>query len=608
MNTQSLPSQKISKKYNKSTIKTFYSLLKGNKYPEISDKEFATEVRIDTTNYHCEGVVFRDCIFQEGVLFKSVDLKRGIRFINCSFNAWILFDESRADKIDDKFNPDNSSILFEECTEIKNIKIINCEFERSFKLSNSTVNNYFVIEKAKIDSLDFVESKLFEVDITYLNTRLGLKISNSTILGKGRYFGCTGDGFSFIDSTFFKDQYLWANTVKHITTNYGVFEDELKIKACPASENYFIYGTTFKKGVLIETDDSGNKIKADIEHINLKDCDFQAGFAFKTAKDILGKNISPNKLTLDCSSLSKGNISIENANIFELTVKGTNSSSNISFNNCSSFSVNIDRFTNLGQLSFTDFRSLKKSGSKFSIDKTILGKTILLNVSFRQFETVIIKHSQLTDIIFSDVEWFNIEQLNPYEKYTEYLIVEDKNQKLKKQIDRKKWSRIKSNREVFRQLKYASEKQGNFIQALFFKSNEMKSLKEELKCYEFGNRVGDKIMMWFNKSNEYGVNWLKPMGLLLLINILFFVGITLMQTGEFIFLPAKSFNDLDKSYDLLCENNGAFWALLNPIRRLSDIFGNKDFDGMTTFLDYFHRILISYLIFQIVSAFRKYLK
>ena len=182
--------------------------------------------------------------------------------------------------------------------------------------------------------------------------------------------------------------------------------------------------------------------------------------------------------------------------------------------------------------------------------------------------------------------------------------------KFKKSDNLKNWSLAKTNREVFRQLKYAATKQGDAVQSLVFQGDEMNQFNKELECYSFQwKRVGNKLMMTFNRSNDYGNNWVKPVLLLFCINIIFFVLITIAQSGLFNWRIARNLDDLSKTWEVLWENNGAYWNILNPVRKLSDVYKNKGpYDGTTIFWDCFDRLVLSYFLFQIVSAFRKYSK
>jgi hypothetical protein len=138
----------------------------------------------------------------------------------------------------------------------------------------------------------------------------------------------------------------------------------------------------------------------------------------------------------------------------------------------------------------------------------------------------------------------------------------------------------------------------------------MNLYKQELRFYRLTwNTVGNKVMMWLNRSNDYGNDWLKPVGLLLLTNFVLYCFITLLQSDQFYLWPSICPNNVVATWNMLTTHLDAYWSLLNPVRRLSDVYGGKkDFSAWTIFWDYMDRIAVSYFIFQVVSAFRKYNK
>jgi len=577
-------------------------------FPVISDQSILGDVRINKERYPCQGLLFKNCEFEGELKFDAVDLKLGVRFTDCVFKKNLVFANVTATGIKDLFNDDNVSIFFKNCVHDKALIIVNSEFERAIRIEQQQGMEDLTISKTKAHSIDFFESKLGGLDIEYVGTKIGFRIEKSEVSGQGRYFGCEGGGFTFMGSGFKRDQSLWANKVQSISTNDGVFEEEFKIKACPA-DSYTLYGTEFKKGVTIMTLDNDNHINAVIKSLYVKNCDFKGGLSFTGHKQIAGL-ANCEKLMIICSNLLTGNLTFENSVIIQLDIQGTNTVASISFQKCDFKTVHIDHFINQGKLYFGDMESYDRTGSVFSVAKTSLGSAIFLNVNLLHFESVIIKHSHLTDIVFTDVKWFTRAQLNPAATFNDDVSVDEIYHFRKGKIDYRLWALLKTNKEVYRQLKYAALRLGDSVQSLVFQGQEMKLYKRELAFYRPDkNYIGNKVMMWLNQSNNYGNDWIKPVWILLLVNVFFYVMITILQSGRFHLFPSFLDKDVQATGTLLTSHFDAYWSLLNPIRKLSDLFPEKkSFSAWTVFWDYFDRIAVSYFIFQIVSAFRKYTK
>ncbi|HWD89529.1 MAG TPA: hypothetical protein VG367_15465 [Mucilaginibacter sp.] len=580
-----------------------------HEFAEVYSKKIYGELKISQDHYKCRGLSFINCEFDDTISFKVIDLKFGVRFIDCVFNGHCFFDQVKATGIDDAFNQDNVGIYFKNCSHSKSLTIANSKLERALRLYNQQNLSSLKISRLEAHAVDLQECKIGGIDVEHTNTVIGFRIEKSEVSGQGRYFGSTGDGFTFMSTVFKRDQQLWANNVRSITTNDGEFEDELKIKACKA-ETYTFYGTKFKKAVNIVTLDTANGIDAVVDSIYLRNCNFEGGFTFTGNKQLIGGQINCGKLVIGCSNLLAGNIVFEKTDIRELEVGGANVTASVSFSNCGFKVVHIDNFINQGKLYFADVESIDRNGSVFSLAKTSLGTSIFLNVNLLHFEKIIIKHSNLTDIIFTDVVWFKPNQLNPVDTFTDKVTIDIDADFKKKNGDYRNWSLYKTNREVYRQLKYTALKIGNTVQSISFQSQEMRHYKKELEYYRpFGRFAGNKAMMWMNQSNNYGNAWIKPVWIFLLLNLGFYLIITILQSGEYDLWPSFHNDDIKSTWTLLTTHLDAYWGLLNPVRKLSDVYpDHKYFSAWTMFWDYLDRLAIAYFVFQIVSAFRKYTK
>jgi hypothetical protein len=214
----------------------------------------------------------------------------------------------------------------------------------------------------------------------------------------------------------------------------------------------------------------------------------------------------------------------------------------------------------------------------------------LYNFSFENFTIINIENSILSNINTVGVTWFKKETLNAKEskEITDHITY---------------W---KNNREVYRQLKFAMEKQGNKIQALEFQSYEMGAFRNELKPQKI---FKDKFILYLSWTNDFGINWRKPLFISLLTTLFFYAAIVICISKKIEFSFSVKVEDINNTCSELKHYFPAYFKLFNPLFIFDKTFIEVKSDTfMISFWEFLHRIVISYLLFQIVSAFRKFVK
>jgi hypothetical protein len=142
-------------------------------------------------------------------------------------------------------------------------------------------------------------------------------------------------------------------------------------------------------------------------------------------------------------------------------------------------------------------------------------------------------------------------------------------------------------RELFRQLKNICSNNLDKFSQLKFEQLEMHFYSKELK---WGKNFGDWLILMSNRySNNHGQDWQRALKWLFLFSIINYV---------FLHISFKSFS---------CFHVGNFLSFVLPIHSLKDILcGEQVFNGWVMFWDMLQRLISSYLIFQFLRAFRKY--
>ena len=208
---------------------------------------------------------------------------------------------------------------------------------------------------------------------------------------------------------------------------------------------------------------------------------------------------------------------------------------------------------------------------QFSIQKTLIvdhfinfGKTLFANVNIENVEKISIKSSVFGDTFFENVKWGNKPN-------------------------------FQCDRDAFRQLKNAYDKQANYIEANQFYALEMESYSKELKVKKLKN-WSDKVEYFLfvigKTISNHGQNWLLAFGWILVFSLIMFC---LHQGYEFNI-------DILTNHANYSFNSHEFWndlaKFVNPFRL--DL--KSDDKAYITLL---HKIISGFLIYHFIIALRR---
>ncbi len=236
------------------------------------------------------------------------------------------------------------------------------------------------------------------------------------------------------------------------------------------------------------------------------------------------------------------------------------------------------------------------------IENSNLGNTEFYDFDFSIYPVVRIVDSRIDNIFGFGVEWFEEKQLQVDEEETSNLKI------------------LSQKREIYRQLKLAAEKQSDKITSLFFKAREIHLHKAVLKYKKQSTPSSrqSKINHWFQKNsdiasinlgytNNHGQNWINPLLWIIGITLAFYPILMILSDPGITFAWSWTPEGWRLFWEKFSEHSNAIPQLFNPARRLSDLFENTN-SFRLHFLDGLHRIVLAFFIFQIVSAFRKFVK
>jgi len=465
----------------------FIPLFSNHGNPVTITKEVVSgHVNISDYTYECGFAIIKNVIFENGVTFANVNLGIGLKFEECTFKKYLSIANTTASGFDESFEPSSYSLIIDKCS-IPVLLITQKSFlERGIKICNESQ-----IGECRIDNL-IINSSGILIDDSSLNERLMLsnskihdgifRIHESTLKASIWLTNFSANTIAFTSSEIKKHiNITGGRCTAGIAFNDGIFSDDVIINGVEINKNVTVKGSELKKSLQIILNDG--EISR-LEEIHISDAKFGNGFLLN------GKNKKIKNLLITASPNLTGTIQLKSCLFIEAKLTEDNHKGNILFKNCEFQKVIFEHFLNYGNVTFSTCKAIPETASEFLISDSNLGKTQLFNFLFDTFTKVNILDSQISEITTTGVTWFEDKNLN----------VESES---KSDSSRKK-------REIYRQLKQASEKQGDKIQALEFQATELKAFKEYIKLKDKFYK-NDRMILWLSQTNNFGLNWWKPL-------------------------------------------------------------------------------------------------
>lgn len=557
--------------------------LKRFKEGNFGDTEISVDFEITILNesiqwHHCE---IKDVIFKEKFVVRDCEINSGIHFSNCHFEKGIVFHNVKSTNYNSTYNPNNKSVCFEN-SEATFIAFENkCFFDRSL-----TIEKNCKIEKLDITDLeirnaglilknsvvDFLSIHLSKTEINLSNCIFHKQIRFETILGN----------VSFIKNEFQEDLMIWnLECPNRFLLNYNQFKDEFKIEASRI-EYLTVIGDTFDKKAEFENRSlsENSTLETYLNKLYISEARFIEGFDFNG----LGKNLD--ELNLIMTPELKGVLNFDNWIIEHTVISGINQNLKLLFKSIKFRFLFINDFTNFSDISFDRCRG-NGHEAILNLINSDLGSTRFNEFNLKSFKVLRLNNVSVDKIRPSNVNWFDDNQVE--------IEIHEQSESEK----------AKRKREIYRQLKQALKNHGNQIDSLIFQARELKCLRDELNNSN-KYKWGERLIMTVNQSNDYGLNWPKPVGIVFLITFLLYITILPGISEKILFSTSCDKEDLSLTWDVFTNNFKTLWNLFNPVRRFDLTYGETIQSDWIYFLDLLHRIFLGIMIFQIIKAFRKY--
>lgn len=532
------------------------------KYEDVSEV-----IKLNKENFRHKGQIFiSNFTFHSPFILKDIQINH-ISFKKCIFKAGLSFEGIKCNDIE-ILECDINSLEFNKCqshrympileNKIGLINIYNyCEFGLVNISGNKNIS-IFYISQSNLSELNFVKNE---------------SVSSINLIEKSNITKVT----------------IKQNQIEHNLTVNEIENNQLLIDENHFNKYFKISGIKFSE--IIEFKNNTTNDYCSLETNNTTTIRLTGG---SNASGLLitqgPHHTEPCIIKLDCNDDTKGRFSFIGLSIKSFQLIGTIRNAEINLDSLKVASLSFRGVNNYGQITLSDIHSCLEK-SKIILYRSTLGNLTLFNCNLDEFNSIEVDSVHLTNLKAIQTKWFNPSKLNNEENLAT--------------------TRVLLNREIYRQLKLAMTAQADNVQALEFKNLEMAEYMKELKTKPIRNwkEFSDLVLMFLNRSNSYGVNWIKPALLAIFYTAFCYL---VMSFIYYLNNPQIMNPECGNTNNFLMytwQNKTRFFQLLDPTFRLSEVFGYPS--NLTFGLYAWATILkigVAYLVFQTIAAFRKYLK
>jgi hypothetical protein len=577
-------------------------------------------------NYKANTAKLSSVTFEGAILFESVNFSIGAKFEDCIFYDIFGLYNISAQGYDSTFEPNSNSITFLNCVFKgkfsiegnknkleRNLVFTNCTFEKGIEIQSLNIE----LNSVSFDKCTIKEG--FHLNSIYAKNEI--RINNCTVECFTTFFDIKCDDIVFLGSNIFSDNVNIKSCLLNngIVFNDGVFKKDFCLYLIETKESGLnIINSYFEKSLKVYIHWDKKEPVIGINNYYLNGCKFNDGFDVIGTQNLLANKPIVENIQIVVSPDLKGNITFKDIDIGILSIGGFNAVANIKFEHVDINQIKMKGFINNSGFIFSGVRVSDTTwftdgnrnlirNSAIYIDETNFGKAQFFMTDFSSFGKVVFHNNIVIDISTSMVKWFSPEQLDDGNEKNYLNRLEQalgKNDQIAirnaKMIIAHEYNRIK---EIYRQLKIVAQRQGDMPLSLYYKSLEMNCYRKQIN-YKPDKDWNEVIILWSNQTNDFGQNWLKATGLFILFSFISYVPIALILNSVPLIDACCIYGGIN-----LFENIENWIFIMNPVHRISDLNTSVNpIPKLIIFWDFLSRIIVSYFIFQIVSAFRKFNK
>lgn len=543
-------------------------------------------IEIDSSNYVSMQHRISNVVFNGSFIFKNIEIRQEISFINCKFKGVVnlnslgkLTSESNECFKLSFWGGELTNLYIGHCKNINEISIDSIDRIDYINIHNcDNIGTIFIANNKSIKSLHINDNKA-KGGIFIGNNESGSRYNiNSTQCSQLTIIKNLLEDYIEIDK-------IGANTfeLNHNVTN------NIRVNGNMQLNRFDIIDNNTKGYLSVKLEDN-----SEIKQITTSLGEYGQEFSItgKSKEHYIGL------ISLFSNGKTLGPYNFFNLNAGRLIISGLIQDLFINVKDLKLNHFEFRNFINKGVVSVSNVSSVYGGLKEVEVVDSHLGDIEFRGVDFSMCDKFTITSSSLINIKAIQTIWFSDKVLNRSVLFGINLNME--------------------NREVYRQLKQAMYSQGDTIQALKFKSLEMVEYHEQLKLEQPLREIssfkefGDRFSIFLNRfSNQNGLDWTRPIGLILVSTLITYVIIVLNVDPE---LPVEyicSCEQLTNKLKLFSANLIIFFRLMDPTLKLNEVLdkveGIKE-GRLITGVYFIYKIILAYLIFQTIAAFRKFLK
>jgi hypothetical protein len=272
---------------------------------------------------------------------------------------------------------------------------------------------------------------------------------------------------------------------------------------------------------------------------------------------------------------------IINAKLLALSISGY-STGELLIENCKIDSWYIRNFSAQLGANFYDVKPFRKETeeTKLEIHKSNLDKVWFDNVAFDDYSTISLYRNKFGQTTLTACDF-----PSKYKVFDKIQTIENIHYP-----DKKDKNYFKTRYETFLQLKKQLEASGNFYEAQKFQAISHEALKnvENLPYW-------DKVILKINGlSNNHGLSIKEPFIGTIVLSVLFYI-LYLWSLG-------RMFNCNGIDWNLF----GYYFSFIDITHRTDFLVNKSELNGFSLTVDFLNKIVVGFLIYQFIAAFRKY--
>lgn len=448
-------------------------------------------------------------------------------------------------------------------------KIDGVEFVRLFNSNKRGIRGYTITTDINIEDYSNseyfleIEHCTFQGNVFFKGSRLehSIQFDNCKFLKDFHFENSVCSSISIKNSEC--DQILWVDNSEFLTLGIENIsaKGSVRLKSIKASflsisdlenQSITVYNPNIKRLMI-------HGLKNESE-VYITDKEYKATYE---------SNPIIEELNFFCSLESTSRFYLKNIMISLFELSGTNLKGKIFIKDVGCKNITVTNFINYGMVSVNNIYAADNYSSLIIQDSNI-GNAEVYKTMFAGFKIIEVRDSIIENIITSNIKWCDkVENGNVI-------------------------TRPEDLREIYRQLKNVMVRTRNKPEELKFYSYEMDAYYEELS--KSSGRIDEKFIIYTNRlTNKHGLSWSRTLKILILLNLIFYTTIKY-------FIAERNFGTQYIIGDIV-----NFIEFINPIHKVENVFMSQ-ITVESKLIDVISRLLNGYLIFQFLSAFRRFVR